>query len=77
MDFLNEEAQKIGAIGEDDDDDDLEEESLLETPLDKVEPYALLKLGLMSMYCFPQFCDLVLIPYQQVSNKNSHNSTRI
>ena len=29
-------------------DDDLEEESLLETPLDHVEPYGLLKGGLMS-----------------------------
>lgn len=49
LDFLNEEAQKAGFIGDDDDDDDeLEEESLLETPLDKVEPYALLKLGLIS-----------------------------
>jgi len=49
LDFLNEEAAKIGALGDDDDDDDeLEEESLLETPLDTVEPYALLRDGLMS-----------------------------
>jgi len=46
---LNEEAAKIGALGEDEDDDDeLEEESLLETPLDVIEPYALLRDGLMS-----------------------------
>ena len=49
MDFLNEEAQKIGgALGDMDEDDELEEEGLLETPLDKVEPYGLLKLSLMS-----------------------------
>jgi importin-7 len=32
----------------DDDDDDLEEESLLETPLDKLEPYGMFKHALMS-----------------------------
>jgi len=51
LDFLNEEAAKIGALGDDDDDDDeLEEESLLETPLDTIEPYALLRDGLMSKF---------------------------
>jgi hypothetical protein len=51
LDFLNEEAAKIGALGDedDDDDDDLEEETLLDTPLDTIEPYALLRDGLMSM----------------------------
>ena len=34
-------AQKFTAIA--DEDDDLEEESLLETPLDKLEPYQLFK----------------------------------
>ena len=39
-------AQKLGA-GSDDDDDGLEEESLLETPLDRVEPYGLFKSTLL------------------------------
>ena len=39
-------AQKFSAItGED--DDDLEEESLLETPLDDFEPYSVVKLSLL------------------------------
>ncbi|MCJ1334965.1 hypothetical protein MMC09_000231, partial [Bachmanniomyces sp. S44760] len=46
LEFLNEEAQKFGTVN-DDDDDELEEESLLETPLDKVEPYGLFKDTLM------------------------------
>lgn len=44
-------SQKFSAItgeDEDEDDDDLEEESLLETPLDELEPYGLFKEGLMS-----------------------------
>jgi importin-7 len=45
LDFLNEEAKKFTAVA--DDDDDLEEESLLETPLDKLEPYGLFKDTLM------------------------------
>lgn len=36
------------AQGSNDDDDDLEEESLLETPLDSVEPYGLFKDTLLS-----------------------------
>lgn len=48
LDFLNEEAQKLGAaIGEDDDDSDLDEESLMDTPLDQVDSYGLLKASLM------------------------------
>jgi len=44
LEFLNEEAQKFSALGDDDDDDDdLGEESLLETPLDKLEPYQLFR----------------------------------
>ncbi|OKL61922.1 hypothetical protein UA08_02606 [Talaromyces atroroseus] len=42
LDFLSAEAQKFGSFA-DDDDDDLDEESLLETPLDKIEPYGLFK----------------------------------
>ena len=40
-------AQKFGAAN-DDDDDELEEESLLETPLDRVEPYQIFKATLLS-----------------------------
>ncbi len=38
------------AGAQDDSDDELEEESLLETPLDKVEPYGLFKDTLFSTY---------------------------
>jgi hypothetical protein len=34
---------------DDDDDDELEEESLLETPLDKVEPYSMFKHALLRL----------------------------
>jgi hypothetical protein len=42
-------AQKFTAVN-DDDDDELEEESLLETPLDKVEPYSMFKHAMLRMY---------------------------
>ncbi|KAJ5113220.1 hypothetical protein N7456_001754 [Penicillium angulare] len=42
LEFLNQEAQKFGSFA-DDEDDELDEESLLETPLDKVEPYGMFK----------------------------------
>ena len=42
-------AQKFSAGG-DQSDDDLEEESLLETPLDKVEPYGYFKETLLSRF---------------------------
>lgn len=48
LDFLNEEAQKFGGLDDFDSDDELGEESLLETPLDKVEPYGMFKDALMS-----------------------------
>ncbi|KAK5168595.1 hypothetical protein LTR04_006231 [Oleoguttula sp. CCFEE 6159] len=54
LQFLNEEAtdnsqaQKFTALG-DDEDDELEEESLLETPLDKVEPYGLFRDALLQL----------------------------
>jgi hypothetical protein len=47
LDFLHQEAQKFGSFA-DDDDDDMDEESLLETPLDKVEPYGMFKHVLLS-----------------------------
>lgn len=43
-------AQKFGSFADDDDDDELDEESLLETPLDKVEPYGLFKHVLLSKF---------------------------
>ncbi|KAI9743827.1 MAG: hypothetical protein M1818_002561 [Claussenomyces sp. TS43310] len=49
LEFLNEEAQKFGNLEGEDSDDDLGEESLLETPLDKVEPYGLFKNALLKL----------------------------
>ena len=51
LEFLNQEAQKFGSFA-DDDDEDLDEESLLETPLDKVEPYGMFKHVFLSK-CYP------------------------
>ncbi|KAJ5711431.1 hypothetical protein N7488_005587 [Penicillium malachiteum] len=48
LEFLNQEAQKFGSFA-DDDDDELDEESLLETPLDKVEPYGMFKHVFLSL----------------------------
>lgn len=39
LDFLSEEAKKFGALADDDDDSILDEDSLLESPLDKFDPY--------------------------------------
>ena len=55
LEFLNEEAQKFTSVADDDDDDELEEESLLETPLDKVEPYSMFKHALLRTYFVPSF----------------------
>jgi hypothetical protein len=52
LNFLNEEAKKYGGLEGEESDDDLGEESLLETPLDKVEVYGMFKETLMSMF-FP------------------------
>lgn len=48
LEFLNEEAQKFTSVN-DDDEDELEEESLLETPLDKIEPYSMFKHALLQL----------------------------
>ncbi|KAF2473139.1 ARM repeat-containing protein [Lindgomyces ingoldianus] len=48
LEFLNEEARKFTAVSEEE-DDELEEESLLETPLDKVEPYSMFKHALLRL----------------------------
>lgn len=54
MEFLNNEAQAHASSGfgefVDDDDDTLEEETLLETPLDNIEPYQLFRDVLMREY---------------------------
>lgn len=42
-------AQKFSSL-DDEDDDELEEESLLETPLDKVEPYGMFKHALFRKF---------------------------
>ena len=43
LDFLSEEAKKFGALADDDDDSILDEDSLLESPLDKFDPYTTFK----------------------------------
>lgn len=48
LDFLSQEAKKFGSFA-DDSDDELDEESLLGTPLDKVEPYGLFKNVLLNL----------------------------
>jgi hypothetical protein len=53
LEFLNEEAQKFQNLEDNDSDDELGEESLLETPLDKIEPYQLFKNALMSTSLIP------------------------
>jgi hypothetical protein len=53
-------AQKFSSV-EEDDDDELEEESLLETPLDKVEPYSMFKHALLRKLYTIMFACYVLI----------------
>ncbi|KMU90370.1 importin-7 [Coccidioides immitis H538.4] len=48
IEFLNREAVKLSTIP-DDDEDELDEESLLESPLDKVEPYSVFKTSLLNL----------------------------
>ncbi|KAK5130976.1 hypothetical protein LTR08_001387 [Meristemomyces frigidus] len=50
LDFLSQQAAKFNTeAGDDEGDDEMEEESLLETPLDRMEPYSLFKQTLHSM----------------------------
>jgi len=49
LEFLNEEAQKFQNLEDHDSDDELGEESLLETPLDKIEPYQIFKEALLKL----------------------------
>jgi len=48
LEFLNQEARKFGSFA-DDEEEEMDEESLLETPLDKVEPYGMFKHVFLSM----------------------------
>jgi importin-7 len=43
LDFLSEEAKKFGALADDDDDSILDDDSFLESPLDKFDPYGTFK----------------------------------
>lgn len=51
--LISGQASKFGSLGGgEDDDDELDEESLLETPLDKIEPYSMFKHVLLGMCYF-------------------------
>ena len=51
LDFLSQQASKFNAaVGEDEGEEELEEENLLETPLDQMEPYGLFKQALSSKF---------------------------
>ena len=52
MPLLSQQAAKFNSVTNDDDDDELEEESLLETPLDQMEPYSLFKGALQGKLTF-------------------------
>lgn len=74
LEFLNKEAQKFSSFA-DEDDEDLDEESLLETPLDKVEPYGMFKHVFLSKLSVPPpLTQQLTVP--QTSSKNSPNSTK-
>jgi len=67
-------AQKFSSVA-DDDDDELEEESLLETPLDKVEPYSMFKHAILSRL-FITSAKTMYANSVQPSSKNSPPFTR-
>lgn len=70
-------AQKFGSFG-DDEDEEIDEESLLETPLDKIEPYGLFKHVLLGMSSLLEFLSTAHpLTKLQASNKNSHSCMRI
>ena len=75
-------AQKFGAVN-DESDDELEEESLLTTPLDKIEPYSTFKHALLSMYssyiCLLPACksDFLVTELQQEQPPLYENLTKI
>lgn len=74
LEFLNKEAQKFSSFA-DEDDEDLDEESLLETPLDKVEPYGMFKHVFLSKLSVSPLLNQQLT-VSQTSSKNSPNSTK-
>lgn len=76
LDFLNEEAQKFQNLDADDSDDELGEETLLETPLDKLEPYQLFRDGLQRMFTLPVSLHNTANKFQN-SNTNSQSSTSL
>ncbi|KAI9681816.1 MAG: hypothetical protein M1829_000561 [Trizodia sp. TS-e1964] len=50
LEFLNNESKKFGAaISSEAEDDELEEESMLDTPLDKLEPYSMFRDALLTL----------------------------
>jgi hypothetical protein len=76
LDFLSQQAAKFNsAVGEDEGDDELEEESLLETPLDQMEPYSLFKQSLESeFHC--NYCKLqAILTFMQISTNGILTST--
>ena len=79
LEFLNEEAQKFQNLEDNDSDDELGEESLLETPLDKIEPYQLFKNALMSKYSLCEFREWKKATDNRIQNSkpSSHNSTNL
>jgi len=77
MDFLNSGAQARGglALGPGwaaEDDDDLEEETLLETPLDHVEPYMLFRSALMGWLPYTPGYERLLITQSDLQNTQPH-----
>lgn len=72
LEFLNEEAQKFHT-SQDEDEEDLEEESLLETPLDKVEPYGMFKAALLRKFALgrPPLYIMLTIIFRSASRTTS------
>lgn len=68
-------------FSDDDDEDDLDEASLLESPLDKIEPYGLFKNVLMSMICARPFSHsnltMLMLTLFKIFNTNNRICTRI
>jgi hypothetical protein len=69
--FLNEEAAKFGNLDDEESDDELGEESLLETPLDKLEPYQLFRDALLSTLT----TTVAMIPHKQANCTRSPAET--
>ena len=79
LEFLTQEAKRIGSVNglhgaATEDDDELEEENLLESPLDRIEPYALFRNVLLSKSSpqsppRPHRCSLA-IPFHSSSHAN-------